>query len=75
MCVLLLSMVFVANRDVWIVRDEVNNIVCGTLGWAFSHACFCSRGQAPIYWAARGGHSSTVELLIANDADVNARDK
>ncbi len=28
-CVLLLSMVFVVNRDVWIVRDEVDVIVCG----------------------------------------------
>ena len=44
-------------------------------GGAFSHACFCSDGEAPIHWAARGGHSSTLELLIAKNADVNARDK
>ncbi len=44
-------------------------------GGAFSHACFCSYGQAPIHLAAGQGHSSTVELLIANDADVIARDK
>ena len=75
MCVLLLSMVFVANRDVWIVRDEVNNIVCGTPGWAFSHACFCSDGWAPIHGAASAGYSSALELLIAKNADVNAQDK
>ena len=40
---------------------------------AFSHACFCSDDEAPIHWAARRGHSFSVELLIANDADVNAR--
>ncbi len=44
-------------------------------GGAFSHACFCSYGQAPIHLAANRGHSSIVELLIANDADVNARNK
>jgi hypothetical protein len=44
-------------------------------GGAASHACCCRDGWAPIHWAAGGGHSSTVELLIANDADVNARDK
>ncbi len=44
-------------------------------GGAFSHACFCSYGGVPIYEAAGGGHSSTVELLIAKKADVNARDK
>ena len=44
-------------------------------GGAFSHACFCSRGQAPIHWATEKGHSSTVELLIAKKADVNARNK
>ena len=44
-------------------------------GGAFSHACFCSGGSAPIHLAAGRGHSSTVELLIAKKADVNARDK
>ncbi len=44
-------------------------------GGAFSHACFCSDRKVPIHLAADRGHSSTVELLIANDADVNARDK
>ena len=43
-------------------------------GGAFSHACFCSGGLAPIHLAAGGGHSSTLELLIANDADVNVQD-
>ena len=42
---------------------------------AFSHACFGRNGGAPIHWAAQGGHSSTLELLIARNADVNARDK
>ena len=41
---------------------------------AFSHACFCSDRKAPIHLAAGGGYSSTLELLIANEADVNARD-
>jgi ankyrin repeat protein len=44
-------------------------------GGAFSHACFCRNGVVPIHCAARGGHSSTVEALIAKKADVNARDK
>ena len=45
-------------------------------GGAFSHACFCRYyGLAPILFAARGGHSSTVELLIERNADVNARNK
>jgi hypothetical protein len=43
-------------------------------GGAFSHACFCSDDRVPIHLAAGGGHSSTVELLIAKKADVNARD-
>ena len=44
-------------------------------GGVFSHACFYRSGWAPIHSAARGGHSSTVELLIARNADVNARNK
>ena len=44
-------------------------------GGAFAHACFCRDGRVPIHLAAGGGYSSTLELLIANDADVNARDK
>jgi hypothetical protein len=45
------------------------------VGDAFSHACFCSDGEHPVHFAARGGHSSTVSLLIDENADVNARDK
>ena len=44
-------------------------------GGAFSHACFCSDGFDPIHLAARGGHSSTVELLIEQKAEVNALTK
>jgi hypothetical protein len=44
-------------------------------GGTFSHACFCSNGWAPIHYAAVRGHSSTVDLLIARNADVNAREK
>ena len=33
-------------------------------------------GQAPpLYWAAHEGHKEIVELLIANGADVNAKDR
>ena len=42
---------------------------------AFSHACFCRYGSALIHWAAEKGHSSAVKLLIANEAEVNARDR
>jgi hypothetical protein len=44
-------------------------------GGTFSHACFCSDGRAPIHFAAIGGHSSTLELLIANNANVNVPDE
>jgi hypothetical protein len=44
-------------------------------GGAFSHACFCSDGWAPIHGAASAGYSSALELLIAKNADVNAQDK
>ena len=72
-CILLVSMVIVVNRNVWIRRDDVK--VIGSGGRAFSHAGFCSDGQAPIHKAAVGGHLSALELLIAKNADVNARDK
>jgi ankyrin repeat protein len=42
---------------------------------AFAHACFCSDGKAPIHFAAGGGYSSALELLIAKNADVNAQNK
>ena len=44
-------------------------------GGAFSHACFCRDDEVPIHLAAEKGHSSTVELLIAKKAEVNARNK
>ena len=31
--------------------------------------------RTPLHWAARNGRASTVEILVANGADVNARDK
>jgi ankyrin repeat protein len=31
-------------------------------------------GMTPLHWAAAGGHRNTVELLLANRADVNAQD-
>jgi hypothetical protein len=34
-CILSLSMVFVANIDVWIVRDDVNVIACGRVSCMF----------------------------------------
>ena len=49
--------------------------VCLIEGGAVAHACFCSESKAPIHEAAYEGHSSALELLIANNADVNARDK
>ena len=56
----------------WIGSDRITVIACERT--AFSHACFCSDGVAAIHKAAGGGHSSTLELLIANDADVNVQD-
>ncbi len=38
-------------------------------------ACHDRIGQAPIHWAAEGGHTSTVELLISKGADVNLQDE
>jgi len=32
-------------------------------------------GKTPLHWAALRGHEEVVETLIANDADVNAKDK
>ena len=32
-------------------------------------------GQAPIHRAAEKGHTSTVELLISKNADVNVQDE
>jgi hypothetical protein len=49
--------------------------VLSHVGGAFAHACFCSDGKFSIHEAARAGHSSAVELLIAMNADVNSRDK
>ena len=44
-------------------------------GGAVSHACCCRDGQAPIHWAAWGGHLSTLEFLVARGADVHAQTK
>ncbi len=64
---------YVANRNVWIRRDDVD--VMSAKGRAFSHACFFSHGVAPIHRAAEEGRSSTLEFLIARKADLSARDK
>ena len=42
---------------------------------ARSYACCCRDGRAPIHRAAAEGHTSTVELLISKNADVNVQDK
>ncbi len=44
-------------------------------GGAFSHACFCREGRAPIHFAVLESRSSCLELLIAKNADLNVRDK
>ena len=31
--------------------------------------------RTPLHWAARNGRASTAEILVANGADVNSRDK
>ena len=52
--------------------------VCSQYGarvWTGLDSMLCIDGRASIHWAAGQGHSSTVELLIANNADVNAQDK
>jgi ankyrin repeat protein len=36
---------------------------------------YANKKKAPIYTAAKGGHTSTVELLISKNADVNAKDR
>ncbi len=41
---------------------------------AVSHACCCREGRAPIHLAAREGHLSIVEFLVARGADVHAQD-
>lgn len=35
---------------------------------------FAGIGATPLHWAARFGHRKTVELLLAREADVHARD-
>ncbi len=50
-------------------------VVCEIEGGARSDACRCRDGIAPIHLAARGGHVSTVELLISKNVDVNVQDK
>ena len=42
---------------------------------ARSYACCCRGEQAPIHRAAAKGHTSTVELLISKNADVNVQDE
>ena len=42
---------------------------------AFSHASFCSKGEAPIHVAACEGKLYCLELLISKNADVNVQDK
>ena len=44
---------------------------------ARSYACCCRDGQTPIpiHLAALRGHTSTVELLISKNADVNVLDQ
>ncbi len=44
-------------------------------GGAVSHACCCRDGQAPIHKAAKDGHLSCVEFLVARGADVHAQDE
>jgi hypothetical protein len=40
----------------------------------FFHACCSDDGRNPIHSAASGGNLSCLELLIANNADVNVQD-
>jgi ankyrin repeat protein len=44
-------------------------------GGAVSHACCCRDGETPIHKAARVGHLSILEFLVARGADVHAQDK
>ncbi len=56
-----------ANEYVGVVLAE---------GGAVSHACCCRRGRgSPIHRAAEGGHLSCLEFLVAQGADVHAKDK
>lgn len=32
-------------------------------------------GHTPLFWAARGGHSEMVTLLLSKGAYINAQDK
>ncbi len=57
------------------VGGECCCVVCEIEGGARSDACRCRDGIAPIHLAARGGHVSTVELLISKNVDVNVQDK
>ena len=61
------------QKCVWIRRDDVNVNECERTG-VFS-CVFCSDSNSPIHLAADQGHSSTLDLLLAKNADVNARDE
>ena len=39
-----------------------------------SHACCCSRFEAPIHLAAEQGDLSCLEFLVTRGADVNSQD-
>jgi len=43
--------------------------------WLFSHGVYCRNGFAPIHWAARKGHASCIECLVALGVDVDFRDR
>ena len=54
---------------------RVYSSACETEREALSHVFFCRHGSAPIHKAAEGGHLSSLELLVTNNADIDVQDE
>jgi len=53
---------------------KVQALLKGHPDLVFSKASKANKGGTPLHWAAAGSHKDVAELLLANKADVNAKD-